>query len=779
MTEESARVGNCPEPVIIQTGEVAQQTDGAVIVRQGGTAVLVTAVMSDEPNKEIDFTPLTVDYRERPSAYGKIPGGFVKREGKPSEREILASRVIDRPIRPLFPEGVFHDVVVTALTLSADDDYDPDVLAITGASCALHISRIPFEGPIAGVRVCRVEGELIANPTYDQRKSADLEIILAGSKDAIVMVEGGAKEVSEEEMTEALFFGHEAIRELIDSQERLREKTGREKVAFEGISLEEELIKALEEECSSPILEAFSIGDKKERNRVLSDIVSKFIEDKDIPEELHFNVRYFFKKLESRLMREKILREGVRIDGRKPGEIRPITIEVHPFERPHGCALFRRGQTQAYVTVTLGAPDEAQMVETIAEGEVFKRFMLHYNFPPFSGGEARSWGPPKRREIGHGALAERALEPLVPEEEEFPYIIRVVSDILESNGSTSMATVCGGSLALFDAGVPVKGGKHVAGIAMGLIKEGEEFIILSDILGDEDHLGDMDFKVAGTRDGITSIQMDIKIKGLTREIMQKALEQAREGRLYILEKMYSAIPEPRSQLSPYAPRIVIHRVPEEKAPLVIGPGGSNVKKIYEETEVKIWVGEEGKVFLTGFSDEAIAKAIEMIDALVKDLEVGEVYEGKVTRVEPYGVFIEVLPGKVGLLHVSKMSEPVRHAGDRFSVGDKVRVKVLEIDDMGRAKFTTVGLDGGEGRGTEEKPEIGRSYEGTVTRVEPYGAFIEILPGRVGLLHVENMKERVRDARDVFKVGQKVRVRVFDLDDRGRPRLTDKEEQRVG
>ena len=762
MAQESARLGNSREPIIIETGRYAKQADGAVVVRQGGTAVLVTAVMSDEPNTEIDFTPLTVDYRERPSAYGKIPGGFIKREGKPSEREILASRVIDRPIRPLLPEGFFHDVVITALTLSADDQFDPDVLAITGASAALHISRIPFEGPIAGVRICRIDGEFIANPTYEERRESDLEI---------VMVEGGAREVPEEIITEALFFGLEAIKEAIEAQERLREKVGVPKFEFQGIELEESIKELLEKECSEKIVSAFSIQDKKERNKALSSIVEEFIEKHEIPEELHFNVKYFFKKLESRLMREKILSEGIRIDGRKPDEIRPISIEVHPFERPHGSAIFTRGQTQAYVTVTLGAPDEAQLIETIAEGEVFKRFMLHYNFPPFSGGEARPWGPPRRREIGHGALAERALEPVIPDEEEFPYIIRVVSDILESNGSTSMATVCGGSLALFDAGVPVKGGKHVSGIAMGLIKEGDRYVILSDILGDEDHLGDMDFKVAGTKDGVTSIQMDIKIKGITKEIMIEALKQAKEGRLYILEKMYEAIPEPRKELSPHAPRIVIYRVPEEKAPLVIGPGGANVKKIYEETEVKVWVGEEGKVYLTGYSDEAIEKAIEMIENLVKDLEVGEVYEGKVTRVEPYGVFIEVLPGKIGLLHVSKMATPVKHAGEKYSVGDVVKVKVLELDEMGRPKFTTVGVNGETP--PEEKVEVGRVYEGKVTRVEPYGAFVEILPGKVGLLHVDNMKERVRDARTLFKVGQSVKVKVFELDERGRPKLTDK------
>ncbi len=687
MAEETARLGNSREPVVIEVGGYAGQADGAVVIRQGGTAVLVTAVMSEEPNREIDFTPLTVDYRERPSAYGKIPGGFVKREGKPTDREVLISRVIDRPVRPLLPEGFFHDVVITALTLSADDIYDPDVLAITGASAALHVSRIPFEGPIAGVRVCRIDGEFIANPTYEERKESDLEIVMAASRDAIVMVEGGGREVPEEVVTEALYFGLSAVQEIISAQERLREQVGVPKVEFEGITLPEDLLRSLEEECGERILSAFAIRDKKERNKALSAIVEEFIERKEVPEELHFNVKYHFKKLESRLMREKILSEGIRIDGRRPDEIRPITIKVHPFERPHGCALFTRGQTQAYVTVTLGAPDEAQMIETIAEGEIFKRFMLHYNFPPFSGGEARPWGPPRRREIGHGALAERALEPVIPEEDDFPYIIRVVSDILESNGSTSMATVCGGSLALFDAGVPVKGSKHVAGIAMGLILEGDRYVILSDILGDEDHLGDMDFKVAGTRDGVTSIQMDIKVKGITREIMEKALAQAKAGRLHILERMYEAIPEPRKELSPYAPRIVIYRIPEEKAPLIIGPGGANVKKIYEETEVKVWVGEEGKVFLTGYSDDAIKQAIEMIENLIKDVEVGEVYEGKVTRVEPYGAFIEILPGKIGLLHVDNMRVRVRDARDIYEVGQRVKVKVFELDDRGRPKLT--------------------------------------------------------------------------------------------
>jgi polyribonucleotide nucleotidyltransferase len=575
MERIEAKLGD-KDLIIIETGHYAKLSDGAVVVRQGDTAVLVAVVMSENPIQNIDFVPLTVDYREQSSAWGKIPGGFVKREGKPTDREVLVSRVIDRPIRPLLPEGFPYEVVITALTLSADDKYDPDVLAITGASAALHISRIPFDGPIVGLRVCRVDGNFVANPTYEERQRADLDIIMACSESAIVMVEGGAKEVDEETFMDALYFGQSSALELLRAQEELRQRIGVPKVEFEGLELPAEWQKLLEEQCTERVKESLKIQDKRERKSLQAKILEEFIANNQVPQELAFKVGYQYKKLISKLMREMVLTEGKRIDGRGPKDIRPITIEVHPFERPHGSAIFTRGQTQAFATVTLGAPEEAQLVETIYEGETFKRFMLHYNFPPFSTGEAKPWGPPRRREIGHGALAERALEPLIPPQEEFPYIIRVVSNILESNGSTSMATVCAGSLALFDAGVPMK--KHVAGIAMGLIMEGERYVILSDILGDEDQLGDMDFKVAGTRDGITSVQMDIKIKGLSREIMRSALMQAREGRLYILEKMHSAMPEPRKEVSPYAPKIEIITIPEDKALTVIGPGGKNVRE---------------------------------------------------------------------------------------------------------------------------------------------------------------------------------------------------------
>lgn len=689
MERIEAKLGD-KDPIIIETGHYAKLSDGAVVVRQGDTAVLVAVVMSENPIQNIDFVPLTVDYREQSSAWGKIPGDFVKREGKPTDREVLVSRVIDRPIRPLLPEGFPYEVVITALTLSADDKYDPDVLAITGASAALHISRVPFDGPIVGLRVCRVDGNFVVNPTYEERQRAELEVIMACSESAIVMVEGGAKEVDEETFMDALYFGQSSALELLRAQEELRQRIGVPKVEFEGLELPAEWQKLLEEQCTERVKESLKIQDKRERKSLQAKILEEFIANNQVPQELAFKVGYQYKKLISKLMREMVLTEGKRIDGRGSKDIRPITIEVHPFERPHGSAIFTRGQTQAFATVTLGAPEEAQMVETIYEGETFKRFMLHYNFPPFSTGEAKPWGPPRRREIGHGALAERALEPLIPPQEEFPYIIRVVSNILESNGSTSMATVCAGSLALFDAGVPMK--KHVAGIAMGLIMEGERYVILSDILGDEDQLGDMDFKVAGTRDGITGVQMDIKIKGLSREIMRSALMQAREGRLYILEKMYSAIPEPRKEVSPYAPKIEIITIPEDKALTVIGPGGKNVREWRDKLGVSVWIHEGGRTSLTSMDQEAIEKVKAIIRKLLEEVEVGKVYEGRVVRVEPYGIFVEILEGKTGMLHVSKMGERVRDVRAKFKVGDTIKVKVLAIDEKGRPDLTTVGVD---------------------------------------------------------------------------------------
>jgi polyribonucleotide nucleotidyltransferase len=673
-------------PIVIETGEHAKFSDGAVIVKQGDTAVLVTAVMGENLVEGIDFIPLSVDYREQSSAWGKIPGGFIKREGKPTDREVLVSRLIDRSIRPLFPEGFFYDVVVTALTLSADEKFDPDVLSIIGASTALHISKIPFEGPLAGVRIVRVDGEFLINPTYEERQKADLDLVVVCSKDAIVMVEGGGKEVEEKVIIDALYLALEKCQALISAQEKLRKQIGAPKKEIEALNLPEELINGLNEFCYNQIIKALEIPDKKLRKEALNKILEEFIAGLENQEVNKVALSYFYKKLVSQILRKKLFEEGKRIDGRTPDEIRPIEIKIHPFERPHGSAIFTRGQTQVFATVTLGSPEEAQMIESIYEGGTLKRFMLHYNFPPFSTGEARPWGPPRRREIGHGALAERALEPFIPPEDSFPYIIRIVANVLESNGSSSMATVCAGSLALFDAGVPVS--KHVAGIAMGLVMEEDKYIILTDILGEEDQLGDMDFKVAGTKEGITSIQMDIKIKGLKKEIMEEALFKAKKARLFILEKMYSAIPEPRKELSPYAPKIEIITVPEDKAFLIIGPGGKTVKEIREKTNTVIWVHDGGKISITGKTKEDIEAAKKEIETIIAEIEIGKIYEGRITRIEPYGLFIEVFPGKIGLLHISKMENPPRDLKSAYSIGEKIKVKVLEFDELGRPKFTT-------------------------------------------------------------------------------------------
>jgi len=674
-------------PIIIETGEYAKFADSSVVVKQVETAVLVTVVMGDNVVEGVDFVPLTVDYREQASAWGKIPGGFIKREGKPSDREVLVSRFIDRSIRPLFPEDFFNEVVITALTLSADEKYDPDVLSIIGASTALHLSEIPFEGPISALRIVKINENLIINPTYEERRQAELDLVVACSKEGIVMVEGGAKESDEKTIIEALYLALDKCQPLIEAQEKLRQKIGLNKKEIALIELPDHIKKSMKEFCFEKINQVFGIQDKKLRKEALNKIFEEFLSSFDILSVDKTKAQFFYKKFISQVLRKKLFNEGRRIDGRVPDEIRAIDIKVHPFERPHGSAIFTRGQTQVFATVTLGSREEAQLVESIYEGETFKRFMLHYNFPPFCTGEARPWGPPRRREIGHGALAERALEPFIPSEDVFPYIIRIVANVLESNGSSSMATVCAGSLALFDAGVPVP--KHVAGIAMGLVMEKDRHIILTDILGDEDQLGDMDFKVAGTKEGITSIQMDIKVKGLKKEILEEALYKAKLARSYILDKMYEAIPEPRKELSPYAPKIEIITVPEDKAFLIIGPGGKTVKEIKEKTNTSIWVLEGGKVSITGQSLENIELAKKMIETIIGEIEVGKIYEGKITRIEPYGLFVEILPGKVGLLHISKMNNPPKDLRSAYTIGDTIKVKVLELDDLGRPKFTTI------------------------------------------------------------------------------------------
>ncbi|MEO2068217.1 MAG: polyribonucleotide nucleotidyltransferase [Desulfurobacteriaceae bacterium] len=685
ISEVAIEVGG--RPLRFQTGKVAKQADGAIIVSQGDTMVLVTAVMSDEPREDVDFFPLLVEYREKAYAAGKIPGGFIKREGKPTDEEILKSRVIDRSIRPIFPKGFRNDVQVIAFVISADQENDPAVLAINGASAALHISRIPFEKPVGAVRVARVNGKFVINPSYEQLQEADINLIVSGTEDAVVMVEGGAKEVPEEEILDAIELAHEEIKKSIKAQEELRTLAGKEKYEFITPSLDEDTKAKIEKWVFERIEPIITIKDKAERKKKLKELEELMLIELNIPEEEHGLAKEAFAEAEKKFVRGMVLEKGIRIDGRKPDEIRPISIEVGLLPRAHGSALFTRGQTQALVSATLGTPEEYQLVEGLMPEEQ-KRFMLHYNFPPFCVGEISPLKKPGRREIGHGALAERALAPVIPSDEEFPYVIRVVSDILESNGSSSMATVCGGSLALMDAGVPIKA--QVAGIAMGLIMEGDKFVVLSDILGDEDHLGDMDFKVAGTRKGVTAIQMDLKVKGISREVLSKALAQAREGRLYILDKMDAVISKPRENISPYAPRIVSTKIEPEKSRDLIGPSGKTIKTIIDKTGVKITIKEDGTVLVSAPNEEAAAQAIKMIEDVTRDLEIGGTYLGKVTRVENYGAFVELVPGKIGLIHISKLPKDVQeNIFEKIKVSDVIPVKILEFDPLGRPKLSRI------------------------------------------------------------------------------------------
>jgi polyribonucleotide nucleotidyltransferase len=680
------------QTISIETGRLAKQADGAVIVRSGDTMVLVTACAAGSPREGIDFLPLTVDYREYTYASGRIPGGFFKREGKPSEKEVLTSRLIDRPVRPLFPSGWRHETQVIALVLSADAENDSDVLAITGASAALAISSIPFTRTIAGVRVGLIDGEYIINPTFEQRRRSRLDLVIAGSRDAIVMVESGAKEVSEEEMVQALEQGHAAIREIVSEIDTLAAAAGKKKIAVAKKEIGKEFYREVEEKIYVPLSEAMRIRGKLENydrvDQVLEDLIAS------IPEgevERRTEAKQIFKELKEKVMRDEALERGRRLDGRAFDEIRPITIEVGVLPRAHGSSVFTRGETQALVTSTLGTAEDQQKIEMV-EGETWKRFMLHYNFPPFSVGEVAFLRGPGRREVGHGALAERALFPLIPAEEKFPYTIRVVSDILESNGSSSMASVCGGSLAMMDAGVPLR--THVAGVAMGLIMDEDtgRHAILSDIAGFEDHYGDMDFKVAGTADGITALQMDIKVSGITTEIMRKALEQARQGRMFILEKMNTTLSAPRTSVSTYAPRIVTIRIPVDKIRDVIGPGGKTIRSIIERTGVKIDVEDDGRVNVASADEASARKAIGIIQELTATPELNKTYLGKVQRITDFGAFVEIMAGVDGLLHVSEIAHyRVKDVRDELKEGEQVMVKVINIDPSGKIRLSRKAL----------------------------------------------------------------------------------------
>lgn len=664
----------------IETGRYARQANGAVMVRYGDTMVLVTAVASEEVKEDQDFFPLQVEYREKTSAAGKIPGGYIKREGRPTEKEILSARLCDRPIRPLFPKNFMNETQVIAMVLSYDGENDADVLAACGASAALTISDIPFDGPMGEVRVGRIDGQFILNPTHQQLEVSDIELVVAGTGDSIMMVEGEAKEVSEAEMLEALKFAQSEIKKIVDLQIELQKEAGKQKWVVPDKVIDENLKNDVNElafeKMKSIVYSVLTKEERSTRNKELAEFVKTSLAEK-YPEQEKV-IGELLHDMEKELMRQRILTEGIRLDGRKTTDIRPITIETSLLPRTHGSALFTRGETQSLTTVTLGTKNDEQLVDGLLQ-EYTKKFMLHYNFPPFSVGEVGRLTGVSRREIGHGNLAERSLKQVFPPEEVFPYTVRVISDILESNGSSSMATVCAGSLAMMDAGIPIKAA--VSGIAMGLVKEGEQYAILSDILGNEDHLGDMDFKVAGTSKGITGLQMDIKIQGISFEIMEKALAQAKEGRMKILEIMNQAIAEPRPHLSPYAPRLITMKIDTDQIGLVIGPGGKTIQGMQRLFGVEIVIDEDGTVNIASPNKENAQKCKEYIKKLTATPEVGEVYEGVVTKIMDFGAFVEILPGKEGLLHISQIdNKRVNKVSDYFKVGDKVLVKLMKIED---------------------------------------------------------------------------------------------------
>jgi polyribonucleotide nucleotidyltransferase len=673
--------------ITLETGKLARQAGGAVVVRYGETVVLVTVVASNEIREGVDFVPLSVEYQEKGYAAGRIPGNYFRREiGRPGEKATLAARLIDRPIRPLFPKNYKYETQVITSILSVDNENDPDVLAVVGASAALEISDIPFAGPIACVRVGRVGGNFLANPTRQESEQSDIDLIVAGSRDAVVMVEGGGLFVKEDEMLEAIFFGHAALQPIIDLQLEMKKAVGLPKRPFSAVEIDRILAERIAATAKERIRDAVQVATKQGRRTALEKVEADTLQS--LGEEYAgrgAEVREIFQMLERRVIRDLTISQRRRIDGRAFDEIRSIQSEVGVLPRTHGSALFTRGETQALAVVTLGSTGDEQRVETL-DGDEFRPFMLHYNFPPFCVGEVKRLGGPSRRDIGHGGLSTRAVEKVMPSKEQFDYTTRIVSEILESNGSSSMATVCAASLALMDAGVPVSA--PVAGIAMGLIKEEDTVVVLSDILGDEDHVGDMDFKVAGTREGITSLQMDIKIQGLTKPIMQQALGQARKGRLFILDKMAQTIEKPRAELSPYAPKILTIQINPDKIREVIGPGGKVVRGIQSETGAQIEIEEDGTVKIIADKDETGQKALKMIEAIVQEAKVGAIYEGTVRKITDFGAFVEIFPGTDGLVHISQLdSKRVAKVRDVLSEGDKVTVKVLEIDRDGKIRLS--------------------------------------------------------------------------------------------
>jgi len=673
------------ESLVLETGKLANQAAGAVTVQYGGTVVLVSACIAHEIKEGIGFFPLTVEYQEKTYAAGKIPGGFFKREGRPSESEILTARLIDRPIRPLFPKGILNEIQVMAIVLSSDGQNDPDILAVIGASSALMISDIPFNGPLAACRVGRVENNFILNPTYNDLEKSDLDVVIAATRSGIIMLESKLKEVSEDIYVEAIKFGYDNLQDILKFQEEFAQQCGKPKLELDCKKIDEKLLNRIKELSLERLAEVYKLSKKEEREEAVA-LLAKELEEKLTPEGfLSSDIKNTLVEVEQAQVRRFIIDKGKRVDGRNPKDIRPITCEVKVLPRTHGSSLFTRGQTQSLAVTTLGTGEDEQLIEAL-EGERYKTFMLHYSFPPFSVGETAPVRGPGRREIGHGALAERALLAVMPKKEEFPYTIRVVSEILESNGSSSMATVCAATLSLMDAGVPIK--RAVAGVALGLIKEGKKDIILTDITGLEDHFGDMDFKVAGTQDGMTVVQLDLKIAGIDADLLKECLLQAKEARMFILEKMSAVLSQPRQALSEYAPRIEILRINPEKIGELIGPGGKTIKKIISSTGVNVDIQDDGSVLVASNDAAASAKAIEIIRSITEDIEVGRIYAAKVRRVTNFGAFCEIAPGKEGLVHVSELADRfVKNVEDVVKVGDEIKVKVVGIDELGRINLS--------------------------------------------------------------------------------------------
>jgi len=700
------------ETLTIESGHLAQQADGAVLVRYADTVILATAMAGPKP-EYMDFFPLTVDYREKTYAAGKFPGGFIKREGRPTTKEILTMRLIDRPLRPLFPDGYEADLQVMAVVLSADKQNDPDVLSVIGGSAAVHVSSIPFKEAVGAVRVGRVGGEFVLMPTHTELQTGELDLVVAGTREAVMMVEAGANEVAESVMLEAIAFGHTAVREIVDMIDELRGYCGKPKVELPASGPDPELARAIED-CREKLKKVNFIEGKLARQRALWEMKSVLYqklatpaEGESKPKHTKSQVSQAFDALEREVVRGFIL-EGRRPDGRSLTAIRPMEIEVGVLPRTHGSAIFTRGETQALCVATLGTTSDEQRVDGLGD-EYSKRFMLDYNFPPFSVAEVKPIRGPSRRDIGHGALGERALDAVIPDVERFPYTIRIVSDILESNGSSSMATVCGATLCLMDAGVPIR--YPVAGIAMGLVKEGEREAILTDIQGAEDHYGDMDFKVAGTQRGITALQMDIKIGGISKELMGTVLERARQGRMEVLRKMLAVIERPRTAISAYAPRLVRLTIPQDKIGTLIGPGGRVVRGLQEDTGTEIEIEDDGTIVISGPDDVSVARARGMVEALTSTPEVGKVYEGTVVSIKDFGAFVEILPGQDGLLHISELSQGfVKNVGDVLKMGDRIKVKIIAIDDQGRVKLSRKAVLEEERKGPPARPreDSGRS-----------------------------------------------------------------------